>query len=104
MLQKRSCVGRYYAYCNNCPVTVWSDCATTTNTCQGGYESKNCSSCKTGSPNECQAGYITVNTTETVAASCNKSEYIKYSCLTGGTNTASGGSITATATNNICQF
>lgn len=104
MLQKRSCVGRYYAYCNNCPVTVWSDCATTTNTCQGGYESKNCSSCKTGSPNECQAGYITVNTTETVAASCNKSEYIKYSCLTGGTNTASGGAITATATNNICQF
>jgi len=31
------CASYYYAYCNSCPVTVWSNCASTTTVCNGLY-------------------------------------------------------------------
>ena len=89
------CVGGY----------VWDSCKTgSPNTCVGGYEQKNCSSCKTGSYNECRAGYITTTTIETVAASCNKAEYIRYSCTTSGINTNNNQTISASTVGSICQF
>lgn len=72
--------------------------------CSGGYEQTNCSSCKTGSYNECRAGYITTTTIETVAASCNKAEYIRYSCTTSGINTNNNQTISASTVGSICQF
>lgn len=72
--------------------------------CSGGYEQTNCSNCKTGNASECRGDYITTTKTETVAASCNKSEYISYSCPTAGTNTNINQNINAFVAGNICQF
>ena len=35
-----SCSRYYHAYCNSCPTQVWSDCATTINTCQYGCDTR----------------------------------------------------------------
>ena len=35
---KSVCTSYYYAWCNSCPTSTWSNCATGSNTCQGGYE------------------------------------------------------------------
>ena len=96
------CKSYYYAYCNKCE--EFDACASTVKKCYGGYENKNCSNCKTGSPNECRGGYVNKTTTQTVAKSCDKTEYLKYSCSTTGTNTSTNATINATVTGTTCQF
>ena len=77
----RSCKSYYYAYCNSCPVQSWSNCATQSSVCNGGWDYYNCSSCYYGNPNECRGGNVS------------HAEYLRYNCPNGGT-----------LSGNICQF
>lgn len=69
----RSCRSYYYAYCNSCPTQRWSDCATQSSVCNGGWDEYNCSSCYSGNPNECRGGNVS------------HAEYLRYNCPNGGT-------------------
>lgn len=65
----------------------YEPCAYTTNTCQGGYDSCNCSDCKTKTAN-----------------SCDSTAYLSYSCPTTGTNGNTGATIQANPSGSTCRF